>query len=76
MEKKWILQLRRVKGQIGGVEKMMIEGVDCEKVLMQLSAAVNSLKSVSRQVLAEQAAGCMKSIAEKKNYDKLLQRFF
>lgn len=73
---KLILQLKRIKGQIGGIEKMLNDGKDCEAVLMQLSAAMSSLKSVSRKVLTEQAGGCMKLTTDKENYGKLLERFF
>lgn len=68
-------QLKRIRGQIGGIERMLESGKSCEELLMQLSAAVSSLKSVSRELLAQEAADCN---SDKKNMDyaKLLKRFF
>ncbi|HMS25227.1 MAG TPA: metal-sensitive transcriptional regulator [Acidimicrobiia bacterium] len=47
-------RLRRAHGQLAGVIRMLEEGQDCQKVLMQLSA-VN--KAVSRAGYATLASG-------------------
>lgn len=70
-----INQLKRIKGQIGGIEKMLQEGRDCELVLTQMSAAISSLKSVSKKILADQAFACGSDAKKQVNYVKLLQKF-
>lgn len=60
-------QLKRIEGQIRGIEKMIGEGKNCEAVLMQLSAAISSLKSVSKKILLANM--------NDKNYAKLLEKF-
>lgn len=69
-------QLKRVKGQIGGIEKMLGEGRKCEELLTQLAAAMSSLKSVAREVLASEAMGCSTEEKGKDRYAMLLKRFF
>jgi len=70
------LQLRRIRGQVEGIEKMIGSGRDCEAVLTQISAATSSLKAVARQLLATEAVRCAGSSNEKANYASLLKRFF
>jgi len=56
---KMIQRLKRVEGQIRGVQTMLDEERDCREI-MQLLAAVNSaVKSASRVFFREYAAACM-----------------
>ncbi len=64
------MTLKRIQGQVGGIGKMIKEGKDCEAILTQVSAAMNSLKSVGRTLLSEEIAKC-----PKEDCDKLLKRF-
>ncbi len=68
--------LRRIQGQVGGIEKMLDKGRSCEDLLTQLSASMSSLKTVARTILAEEATKCNKSEEAKKDYAALLRRFF
>ena len=38
-----LLRLRRVEGQLRGIQKLIDEGADCEKVAQQLAAARKAL---------------------------------
>ncbi len=69
-------QLKRVKGQIGGIEKMLSEQRNCEEVLTQLAAAMSSLKSVAREVLSGEAVECGRDEKTQERYAMLLKRFF
>lgn len=68
--KKLQVMLKRIQGQVGGIEKMVGEGKSCEAVITQISAAMSSLKSVAKSLLAEEAGSCTKT-----EYEKLLKRF-
>ena len=46
------LRLRRVSGQVLGIERMLAEDRSCEDVLIQLAAVQGALRAVARQVLA------------------------
>jgi DNA-binding FrmR family transcriptional regulator len=45
-------RLRRVAGQVLGIERMLAEDRSCEDVLIQLAAVQGALRAVGHQVLA------------------------
>jgi len=47
-----VLRLRRVEGQLRGIQAMIEGGADCEKVTQQLSASRRALDKAFFQVLA------------------------
>ena len=47
-----VLRLRRVEGQLRGIQAMIESGADCEKVTHQLSASRRALDKAFFQVLA------------------------
>ncbi len=64
------IMLKRIAGQVGGISKMIDEDKDCDSVMTQIVAAMSSLKSVGRTVLADTACSCSKEESK-----KLLKRF-
>jgi len=61
---KLIQRLRRVEGQIRGVESMLDEERDCQEILQQLSAIRSAVQSASRIFLQEYATACLVEIDE------------
>ena len=51
-KKDLVVRLRRVEGQLRGIQAMVEEGADCERVTQQLSAARRALDKAFFQVLA------------------------
>jgi len=51
-QKDLILRLKRVEGQLRGIQSMIESGTDCEKVAQQLSAARRALDKAFFNVLA------------------------
>jgi CsoR family transcriptional regulator, copper-sensing transcriptional repressor len=51
-KKDLIVRLRRVEGQLRGIQAMIDQGADCERVTQQLSAARRALDKAFFQVLA------------------------
>ena len=51
-KKALVLRLRRVEGQLRGIQAMVEKGADCERVTQQLSAARHALDKAFFQVLA------------------------
>lgn len=64
------VMLRRIGGQVNGISKMINDDKDCESVMTQVMAAISSLKSAGRMVLAD--ATCN---VPKEESVKLLKRF-
>jgi DNA-binding FrmR family transcriptional regulator len=58
-------RLRRIEGQVRGIEKMVDEDRYCIDVLTQLSAARAALESVSLQLLADHTAHCVADAIQK-----------
>ncbi|KFZ77454.1 transcriptional regulator [Amycolatopsis sp. MJM2582] len=58
-------RLRRVEGQIRGLQKMVEEDKYCIDVLTQVSAATRALQSFSLELLERHMAGCVVEAAAK-----------
>jgi DNA-binding FrmR family transcriptional regulator len=46
-----VVRLRRIKGQVEAIEKMVEADTDCSDVLMQVVAARRALKSFSEEMI-------------------------
>ncbi|WP_457567226.1 metal-sensitive transcriptional regulator [Desulfurobacterium sp.] len=58
-EKKRVIQrLKRIEGQIRGLQRMIEEGKHCEDVLIQLSAVKSALESLSVAVMESYLKHC------------------
>jgi|YNPBryantNP2012_1023418.scaffolds.fasta_scaffold00247_7 DNA-binding FrmR family transcriptional regulator len=54
-----LLRLRRIEGQVRGVQRMVDEGRDCREIIIQVAAIKSALTSVSSQVLQCYARNCL-----------------
>jgi DNA-binding FrmR family transcriptional regulator len=52
-------RLRRVEGQVRGVQRMVDDDVYCIEVLTQISAATKALQAVALELLDEHLAHCV-----------------
>lgn len=52
-------RLRRVEGQIRGLQRMVAEDVYCIDVLTQVSAATRALQAFALELLTEHMSNCM-----------------
>ena len=71
IEKKKIrVALKRIQGQVGGIERMIGDDKDCEAVLTQIMASISSLKGIAKTLMADAAGSC-----DREEYAKLLKRY-
>ena len=68
-KKNLIKRLNRVEGQVRGISKMVEEDRYCEDVLIQISAVVNSLRSMSNELLKSHLSTCVVDEIKKDNLD-------
>lgn len=54
-----VRRLRRVEGQVRGLQQMLAEGRDCRDVVTQLSAATNALQQAGFVLLAAGLTWCL-----------------
>jgi len=59
--------LRRIGGQVVGVQRMVDEDRACADVLLQISAAQGALESVGRILLESHIDSCVTSVLESGN---------
>jgi CsoR family transcriptional regulator, copper-sensing transcriptional repressor len=52
-------RLRRIEGQVRGLQRMVAEDVYCIDVLTQVSAATRALQAFALELLSEHMAGCV-----------------
>lgn len=59
LKSKLIQRLKRVEGQVRGVQAMLESGRDCREIIQQLSAVQSAVHSTSRILLEESALECL-----------------
>jgi DNA-binding FrmR family transcriptional regulator len=57
-------RLRRVAGQVQGVERMLDEGRDCREIVAQISAATKALEQAGFRLVAEGLTYCIQRPVE------------
>ncbi|MGD9604980.1 MAG: metal-sensing transcriptional repressor [Bacilli bacterium] len=58
--KSLISRINRIEGQIRGIKQMLENDVYCDDILIQISAAANSVKSLGRVILNNHLKNCVK----------------
>ena len=53
------VRLRKIKGQIEGIEKMVEANANCSDLLMQVVSARQALKSFSERVIEAEMRACI-----------------
>ena len=79
--KECITRLNRIDGQIKGIVKMIENGEECEKILVQLHACTCALKKTSNIILKNHLNTCVKESIERGEEDvmqaftKIIEKF-
>ena len=60
----YLTRLRRIEGQVRGLQRMVDEDVYCIDVLTQVSAATRALQSVALGLLEDHLAHCVTEAME------------
>jgi CsoR family transcriptional regulator, copper-sensing transcriptional repressor len=58
-KEKLVQRLRRIEGQVRGVESMLDEERDCREIMQQLVAIHSAVQGASRIFLQEYATACL-----------------
>ena len=59
-----IMSLRRIEGQVRGVQRMIEEGSDCGEVLNQVAAIRSAVNQVGLLVFENHAQDCLRSASQ------------
>lgn len=67
MEKEAIMaRLRRIEGQIRGLQKMVSKGDSCADVMMQVAAVISAIKKVAAMIIHEYMEECLEKLPQEK----------
>ena len=55
-------RLRKIQGQVKGIERMLEDGRDCDDVLTQIMAVRSALESVASQIVVDYCQECVKTL--------------
>lgn len=69
---KTINRLRRLEGQIRGLERMVNEGKDCEEILVQLLAAKAALNKIGVQIISHTMRDCLQAKHPDRSPDEVI----
>jgi CsoR family transcriptional regulator, copper-sensing transcriptional repressor len=58
-KKNLIRRLKRIEGQVRGVQSMLDEERDCQEIMQQLTAIHSAVQSTSRIFLQDYATNCL-----------------
>ncbi|MBR7180674.1 MAG: metal-sensing transcriptional repressor [Kiritimatiellae bacterium] len=76
-EEKSMLQLRlkKVIGQLNGIQKMLEDDAPCEEILLQFTAANGALHKISFMVLEGHLRHCVREGIESGNAEETIESF-
>lgn len=67
-----VKRLRRIEGQVKGIQKMVEEGKCCGDILIQISAVRSAMNSVGGLILENHMKDCLKSYLDGNAEDETL----
>jgi CsoR family transcriptional regulator, copper-sensing transcriptional repressor len=82
--KEVLLRLKRIEGQVRGLQRMIEEGVSCDDILTQVSAATAAMKKTGVAIVQAYMEECFNKTKEApvakraetmKNFQEALSRF-
>ena len=69
-----LARLKKIEGQIHGLQAMVTEGRECDQILTQVRAAQSALRSVSKLVIKNYLLKCYHEISSKPTPEDMLTR--
>lgn len=69
-----IARVRKIVGQLEGVEKMILARRYCPQILQQIKAASSALTALRIEILKKHLSECVSESARSGNYSRLLEQ--
>ncbi|ACI19620.1 metal-sensitive transcriptional regulator [Dictyoglomus thermophilum] len=66
-KKEYLVALRRIEGQVRGLQRMIEEERDCKEIISQIAAVRSALKRVGILIVEEYAKKCIVSGEDAEN---------
>jgi DNA-binding FrmR family transcriptional regulator len=62
-----LLRLRRIEGQVRGLQRMVGSGAPCEEILTQLAAAISAIKKAGLVMMQTYMEECLEKIQKRES---------
>lgn len=72
VRKSILVRLRRIEGQVKGIQRMIEEEEDCEQILNQVSAVRSAVNQVGVMVFKKYAKECILDTHDEQSFQKAL----
>lgn len=72
VKKDILLRLRRIEGQVKGIQGMIDKNTCCDEVLVQIAAIRAAINKVGGMILQNYAENCLELGEEKEKIEKLV----
>jgi DNA-binding FrmR family transcriptional regulator len=69
-----LARLKKIEGQIRGLQAMVTESRDCDQILTQVRAAQSALRSVSKLIIKSFLLKCYYEVGDKPTPENVLER--
>ncbi len=69
------MRLKKVIGQLNGIQKMLSEDVPCEDILLQFTAVNGALHKISFMILEGHLRHCVREGIERGNAEETIESF-
>ncbi len=69
------VRLKKIIGQLNGIQKMLDEDVPCEDILLQFNAVNGALHKISFMILEGHLRHCVRDGIEKGDADETIESF-
>jgi DNA-binding FrmR family transcriptional regulator len=63
-------RLRRIEGQVRGLQAMIVDDRECREILQQMNATRSALQSASMTLMQEYATNCLLSVEQKNQVER------
>lgn len=76
IKKNVLSRMKRIEGQVRGIQRMIEDGKECEDILVQVRAVRSALQSANKQILRRYLLRChADSVKNGDNQDESLEKF-
>jgi len=69
-----LARLKKIEGQIRGLQAMVADSRDCDQILTQVRAVQSALRSVSKLVIRSYLLKCYREMSSKSTPEDMLER--
>lgn len=75
IKKNVLSRMKRIEGQVRGIQRMIDDGKECEDILVQVRAVRSALQSANKLILKRYMLKCHAETVNGENQEESLEKF-